>query len=471
MPGPVKPIQAATSSPRVLGTEQSLSARGNNNVVSPSPILHTQVDDELDLSSGDWGSWCDSILDNTVIVNSVEDNLTPARPMKKGRRSKAESLVFDPNVPNLLNFIQTARGAKRLGGGLVKTPTSVKKQKIKPEWEVIPKTQIMDNCLVALQQAYFVASTTVLDSPSFTMSGDGNNDMAKVLEAINRVEGNLTGIRDDIKKVSDDSSELKALYRYLKQQLHASEANQIKTLEKVNQRLDALEEQYQLHPSNLSADQVRGVIQQQVTELMASTPDNPLALVGRELAVKMSRALEAIDSNERALKKLNVVVNGLDPEALKSPESVKACLRSKFKTELTFNYVKISGQLPMVTITMPSWEAKQELLKGKAKALADTKIYINPDVTLREQRIARHIREVASSSSKESGKKVRYTTQRVLLNEKWFSWDEFNSCITPAQDRPRQQGKNVRNSQSRSSNISPGGSSNHISPHKIQSPQ
>lgn len=361
--------------------------------------------------------------------------------------------MFNPDVPNLNKYFQPGnKEEKRSGGTLTKSSSSVKKTKetnpaTKCGSEVTPKSKSEDRRSLALQQTYSPALDNECTSLTFTMGNNGNAEMSQVLDAINRMENSLATIKEDIKKVSDDSTELKAMYGDLKEQLNDNVQKQDEKFARFSHRLEILEEQAKLYPSNLNADEVRDVIKQQalarVTEVLDSSHDNSLTLIGEELAGKINRALEALDANARAVRKMNVVVKGLSSEYLQSPESVQTFLRDKCNVEVPGSAISTSVKPPVAVVCMLNSELKQKLLRSKAKLLAGTDIYIEPELTPRQQKISNKLK-AAAGTSKKAGGKVRYAFQSVQIEGKWMTWDEFNDRPTPAQQPLRRKGHNSR---------------------------
>lgn len=386
MPGPVNLTQTAELSPVALNILQPSSVLGNNIDVAQVPTDQDLDAEVLDLSTEEPDSSEDTCLDETVIENPVSCSQARVilRKKKKGRPTKAETLEFNPEVPNLINYVLSTRVTKRSRDTQVKCSVPAKKSKIKPKKkiasksnsEVKPKLEERES-LDQYQIFSTISPGKACTRLSLAMAGGEADDMSKVLATLNRMEGNLSTIRTDIKKVSDDSTELKSLYSSLKQQIQDSETKQDEKFDLINERLSVLEEQYKLHPANLNADEIRQVINQQVvtrvTEVMSSTLDNPLVASGEELAVKVNKALEALDANERSARRLKVVITGLTPEMLKSAETVRDFLSTKCNAEVPVTVIETVTQPPLAIVTLPSWESKQQLLKVKGKALAGTR--------------------------------------------------------------------------------------------------
>lgn len=96
---------------------------------SPISVHNCNDDDKLE-SPGGSSSSSDSHLDKTVIETTPLSNPHPKIIVIKGRRSKAETLVDNPDqIPSIFNFVQINGGEKRGGGGLTKTPSTIKKTK------------------------------------------------------------------------------------------------------------------------------------------------------------------------------------------------------------------------------------------------------------------------------------------------------------------------------------------------------
>lgn len=419
---------------------ESRASPTSGKLSSPTSVHKCNEDDKLE-SPGGSSSSSDSHLDKTVIETTPLSKPNPKIIVKKGRRSKAETLVDNPDqIPSLFNFVQLKRGEKRGGDGLTKTPSTIKKNK--QSNQVSPESD--DNTHSFCPQQLF-KPTSPEDSSDLSPVDADIGEMNKVLEAINNLDAKLSNITADIKKVSEDSTELKMLYGTLDKKLQENDQKHEEKYNKIAERLEVLESQYKLHPSNISAEEVRNEIRQQVeeqvSEVLSSGQDNSGVKLKDELATKINRALESLDSYERRLKKLNVVVKGLDPELLKSPQSIKRFLKSKYDADINIVDVKISTQTLMATVSLADWETKQKVLKNKGRALAGSNIYIDPDLTPREQRIAGQLRKIVREKKMSGMKaKIGYQTQSALINGNWYGWDECNECLKPLPARSHQQG-------------------------------
>lgn len=412
-----------------------------------------------DNSSSDYNSISDSssCSDSNTETNVIEspDKPTANLKVKKkvGRRTKAENLALNPdNSPSVVKYLQPSKGKKRSAGRLLKHPSTVKRSRGN---KATPQQAVRSSpfCPIQLFQPRPRVECPEL-TPSTTADAD-SEDMEQVLEAIKRIDDKLDNISDELKKVSEDSGELKSLYNTLEKQLQDNDKKHEEKFDRMNERMLALEENYKLHPSSLNAEELRLEIKNQigaqVSELVASNHGIPIVKTSDELAAKMNRVLEKLDSKERRLRKLNVVVKGLPPEILGSTQQIKEFLATKFDSNMVYTDIKTSSQPPIATVSVPDWDSKQIMLKNKRKALAGTNIYVDPDFTPREQEIGRNLRAIAKEK-KSDGVKVKVTPLRLQIEDSWFGWDEFNNCLIPVQVRPYQQG----NKNNKSSNNLPG---------------
>lgn len=256
--------------------------------------------------------------------------------------------------------------------------------------------------------------------------------MAKVLDAINGLDMKLSTISTDIQLLNNKSERLSSQYESLKEQIQVNDTKHEDHWKELEIRLDKLEGDQSKVPTNLQLGDLREELTKAISEKLESQLMENRAMeledVSSELARKMNRAMEAMDAYERNSKKLNLVVSGLAGERDNLEMKTRELLRDKFDVTHEIKSISILENCAKAVVIMNNWEAKLKIIKTKRETLAKTNIFIERDMTLREQRIQANLREVAREK-KADNCKVSLSFQKIKINSLWYDWDEFNCRI------------------------------------------
>lgn len=147
-------------------------------------------------------------------------------------------------------------------------------------------------------------------------------------------------------------------------------------------------------------------------ENVASGIDDSLRKVDVELAANMNRALESMDAVERESRRLNLVVTGL-AEGSVNLEGIERLFEEKFNASQDISGVVVEDSSARATVTLKSWDAKHKILKNKRKALDNSKVYIEEDLSPREQRIGADLRGITRGEKAEGG--IRWGHSKLKL--------------------------------------------------------
>lgn len=359
---------------------------------------------------------------------------------RRGRPSRAEN--FGNNIKNLQKLGKApcitswARGSKRAADPLLFFGSVEKKRSITMP---SPNKDVQGGFLFTVGQGgtgpfHFAGSSAA--NPT------NGNVQDPVLAAVNRMEAKLNNITDDLGNVKAGTTELKSLYNNLQKQLQDNEDKREKQVKHIKERLNELEKLCKEQSLNCideeSRAEIRKQIESQVTVALQDNQGNLLPQLENRLAEKINRSLDLLDANERANKRLNLVVRGLTADLAQNVESLNAFLKSKFKLTDEIKNVELMVGSGRAIVTVGSWETKINVLKEKKAALAGTSIYIDSDLTQREQRIAATLRRLAKEKT-EAGCIVKIGRRRLQVNGHWFFWDDFRNCLQPEAQRPAER--------------------------------
>lgn len=151
-----------------------------------------------------------------------------------------------------------------------------------------------------------------------------------------------------------------------------------------------------------------------------------------ELRGRVEHLENKIEFNEREKKRNNIIIRGLEMDT-GSQERVKAGIAAFLQEKLgvKINIVKVQKINDyMAVVEVNGWEEKQEIMmrKGKLKEITDMKVYIDHDLTKKEQEIQQKIREISRQERKE-GKEVRVGFNKLWINgEKWM-WNRGKQIL------------------------------------------
>lgn len=148
-----------------------------------------------------------------------------------------------------------------------------------------------------------------------------------------------------------------------------------------------------------------------------------------------------IEQMERRRRKNNIVITGIKDsmEEFKEKE-VKPWLKIKLMIEVEINDLwKIGGtEKSILVIECRNWKEKEKVMKNKSK-LAGTSIYINNDLTWKERKMQKAIRQYAQELRKNGHGQVTVGYGKLLIGDKLYEWDENRQDVHPLTDTERKE--------------------------------
>lgn len=230
--------------------------------------------------------------------------------------------------------------------------------------------------------------------------------------AIQGIDLKLESISTDVQKLSATTEHLSALYSSLNNQMLMYEAKQEERWKEMDQRLANLEEEQQKETKQQQLADLRGDFTQIVKEQVELSIKETLALSSNktenDLAENMNRALVTLDMAERKSRKLIWVITGLDGDKGTLERGVRKLFADKFNIQDEITNINVADHSSRVTVSISNWKAKLNILKKKRETLTGSNVYINNDLTQREQKIDAKLRGVLK----------RKKTERCFKEEK-----------------------------------------------------
>lgn len=145
------------------------------------------------------------------------------------------------------------------------------------------------------------------------------------------------------------------------------------------------------------------------------------------------RDLEGIENKmeqlERSNKRNNVVISGLTPNEIESGAAIQNFVKEYLKIDIHIESMyKIRAD--MCSAKLASKEEKEKLMKAKTQLrfVKERKVYISNDLTWKERKIQKLIRERAVKE-KQLNKEVKIGYQRLYIGGKKWTWNKVDNRI------------------------------------------
>lgn len=124
-------------------------------------------------------------------------------------------------------------------------------------------------------------------------------------------------------------------------------------------------------------------------------------------------------------KKNNIVIKGLNIKVQNVKLEIREFIKEKLGVEAEILWArKIENRgNGLVVAKLASWEDKQNIMRNKKK-LGGESIYIEQDLTFKEREIQRSI-AAEVRKLRTAGKNVKVGFQKILLEGKWISWENW----------------------------------------------
>lgn len=161
----------------------------------------------------------------------------------------------------------------------------------------------------------------------------------------------------------------------------------------------------------------------------------------------LNQDLKKLETCEKNLIKNNIIIKGLPvPENSSNPNAeVKALFNNILETNtepLECFWLKKS-QPSLIRVKLDSFETKLQIMKAKNKLKgkeAMQNVYMNSELSLKENLIEKHNRKFAYEMKKES-KSVQIKHQKVIIGNTEYSWNIERNQILPLIARTQNRSK------------------------------
>lgn len=145
-----------------------------------------------------------------------------------------------------------------------------------------------------------------------------------------------------------------------------------------------------------------------------------------ELTTRMKRLEEKIEMKERAERKNNLVITGLQETGENLKEKVEKWVEKELDVKIEVKEAFKMGEGRLTLVKLEKWEQKREVMGRKSRLReknVGTKIFIDDDLTKDERRIQKQLREFAREE-REKGRRAKVGYKKVWIDGKCKKWDE-----------------------------------------------
>lgn len=235
--------------------------------------------------------------------------------------------------------------------------------------------------------------------------GTMNTDLKEALEALqNNIQNNISLSLEKFESKMDDN--LLRQTNEIKRDLQKNHEEILARCVATDQRVDVLDERVKL-------------VEDAQAEAAYFFQDD-------FLAKKLDSYDLRLDELERAAKKNNVIISGLKVERARAREMIVDFLDSQLQLQNCVVDVRV---LLLSSVTLDSWDSKIKVRKAKKQlATNNQEIYIDNDLTVREQQIAKHLREVAKQL-RSKGHTVKVNPTKLEFENAQFFWDNKKNML------------------------------------------
>lgn len=260
-----------------------------------------------------------------------------------------------------------------------------------------------------------------IDDPALSVPSPGCDPLARIFNLIEVM-------RAENKESSEKLlAELKADRDYMAKQLHEiwEELNineqqwldvetRVKALEDNNTKMELL-----IAENNKQQENRIRMLQEGLAKPASTTLPN-----AEDRLMEIEQRLEKQD---RARRKLNVIIKGLDATPNTVKEITTNFLHSRFHRNDCLADARVIGSnsnSEAILATLKSWEDKLAILRMKKSVLGNQQIFIEHDNTPTERVIERHLRKV-EKVERAKGKEVVRAYGRLRIDGVWLPWNNL----------------------------------------------
>lgn len=186
------------------------------------------------------------------------------------------------------------------------------------------------------------------------------------------------------------------------------------------------------------------------TELLMQTKEEIAQKVSAEFDVKAllqeaqsnaERLNDLVEREEKQRIRRNIINRGVLPVEITEGnvlDGVNRYISDLFGIDESVESAFLSGKgsgANRVKITLKSLDIKRIILKEKSSYLKGTKTYIQNELTAKEARIAKKIRDLAKE--KRALKiDVKVAGANIFFDDKWWTWNDRSQQLSPSKQIP-----------------------------------
>ncbi|CAD6225655.1 GSCOCG00011849001-RA-CDS [Cotesia congregata] len=331
------------------------------------------------------------------IHESDYQNNSPIVKTKRGRRSNLESLSHhrSSSTCSITDYFKRKRNLddsleKSFQETADKILASLKKKQFREEHLSSPSNDISSSAPVAAS------------------SPETMNDCESILKAINDLRVDLNNKMDALRISNEDK--FSSLENKVSKRIEAVEVKQRTDFKNLNNKYDNLALSLQNINKRLDS---------------GTTPNsgNDMYPAKMNKLLKIAQNMEKKDREER---KDNIVIKGLNNSHNLEEATVliNDFLKSKYGLSNCYKSLKVLGKDQNIyKITLMNSELKKQIMANKKRNLADTRVFIENDLTEQQASEMYNLR-LATKEHKLKGDKVKFFRNKVSINDKWMQWDE-----------------------------------------------
>ncbi len=371
---------------------------------------------------------------NSPTICANTDDKERAGAKKRGQKTNAERLTADraraSSIGAIKELLKSRKRSLERSWDKTLTDLSIEKKPAKKVAKYCLEEQTntsKDNSTLSLSPPVPVANSSLITD----MNGEQANKIFEELaltrelnaSRFDSLEKSIQAQTDQLKKeqqasMSKIQEELKERDKVWKEEWAKMES-EVKDLKA---RVDMPKEQITLKITEEMEKRVVEKVHQSAIET------NPF-IVQMENSLKY--VMRVLDRDEKLAKKRNITMSGLETVPnLPLIQQANEFLNARFAVSNPVeNAFLVGGEKKIVKVVLCDFKYKDLIMKEKKNVLGGTKIYINPDLTSCEAKVAKHLRE-AAKAHRNGGGSARIAGRKIQLGDEWWEWDDTQQKLT-----------------------------------------
>lgn len=255
----------------------------------------------------------------------------------------------------------------------------------------------------------------------------GEEELQEMDKKASEVEDRLiAGVAKEMTKQVSDLKEyfndwMRAEFAQFAQEMKRRENNWIEERRELRAKIEDLENRIQ------ERDNTENKWKKEMEERMKNTQNTSN---DDSIITKLSEMEYKMELRERKERRNNIIIKGVKLDEQNLKESALEFLKDKMNVDIQAQRVfKLGGydNNGMVLLELESREDKMQVMKAKFH-LKGSNIFVDDDLTPKEQEIQRNIRDIAKREE-QKGQKVRVGYKKLEINGQWLKWNERKNVL------------------------------------------